>query len=281
MEKRYASVDLLKNIAIITMVVDHLKHIFSQYTLEFTSIGRVAFILFSLIMAFNMNNIFSNKKYNSLFRYFIMLVVFCFISEYPYQLMSGDTSLGTLNIMVTLLLSLVGISCIESSSYRGFNVVLTIVFLYLCLYIDSKIEYGVLGVCLTMFFYMMFKTNNSHLKVLFAVLASLFSFLCNAQYYYGFILENGFFNIWVISMMFGALLGSIGGILISLNLLDLNNLKVKPVGSWAWWFYPIHLLIIAVIVKIFNLWYVIKQLRIILNNRVSYWTKKIHTRLNS
>ena len=235
---RYQSIDLIKWLAIITMFIDHLRYVFPSYEFECLAIGRWAFVMFALALGFNMNQIFLNKKYDSLITYFVLLIVFSIISEIPYQLLSGEHALGTYNIMFTLMLGVLAIGAFNSIKIHGFNIFLLLSVLYGCLLINSQIQYGVLGVLLMLFFYLTFNTQNIYKRYVFAVIAVLLACLCNLQYSIPVIIYDDFLgNAWVMAMFLGSLSGALLGLFLVLGNL---NIKSGKVGKWAWWFYPVH-----------------------------------------
>ena len=67
---RNRALDLLKWIAIVTMVIDHASILFPQYNLLLRTIGRWAFPIFCIMLAFNLNQAISKKKTHTLKNYF-------------------------------------------------------------------------------------------------------------------------------------------------------------------------------------------------------------------
>lgn len=247
---RNKGIDLIKLLAIITMVVDHIRYLLPEYQLPCIAIGRWAFIMFSCAMAFNALQIFENEKYDSLKKYFKNLVIFAIISEIPYQLASQGHNLGTMNIMVTLFFGLLSISVVNTKLNPVVKYVLLGFVLGFCLFINDKLEFGFLGVILTFAFYLMFKYYRTGLRFLLIPVVISLAIMCNVQYYLDIIDKLGLGSIWVYSMIVGCLTGVIASLLLSLGKIDLSRYKINKVGKWAWWFYPVHLLVIGVLVKI-------------------------------
>lgn len=104
-KNRDKSLDLLKLTALASMVLDHLRYIYPDYQNNFITMGRWAFPLFALLIATNTFHAINANKTDTLKRYAINLIIFAFLSELPYRLMSGNTP--TFNIMPTLLLGFV------------------------------------------------------------------------------------------------------------------------------------------------------------------------------
>ncbi|MHA7113039.1 TraX family protein [Pseudomonas promysalinigenes] len=95
---RSAGLDLIKWVAIITMVVDHLRYIWPEAQALFI-VGRFAFPLFCLAVA---TNVARGGTIN--LRYLGWLLVFSVLSEGPYRWVEPDSQ--TLNIIPTLTLGL-------------------------------------------------------------------------------------------------------------------------------------------------------------------------------
>ncbi len=251
---RNKGIDLIKTLAIVTMVVDHMRYLFPKYQLEFIAVGRMAFIMFACALAFNAVQIFENKRFDSLKKYFINLVLFGLISEIPYQLSANGANLNTHNIMLTLLLGLMAITALNVGKQDYIRSISFGVVIAFCLVFDKYIEFGTLGVLLIISFYLMFKFyQESKVKyvLVFSLVTTLLACLCNLQYYGDTINKLGYTSVWVYSMIIGCICGAVLSICLSLNLINLSSIKVKQVGRWAWWFYPVHLAIIAIIGKLF------------------------------
>lgn len=248
---RNKGIDLVKIIAIITMVVDHLRYILPEYQLICIAFGRFAFIMFACAMAYNAVHIFENKRYDSLKKYFKNLIIFSIISEIPYQLASQGQNLGTMNIMITLLLGLISISIVNIK----FNIILKYCLLFgfigFCYFLNDRIQFGLLGVLLILSYYLLFKYYKTSFKFFLIPAVIALAIMCNTQYYLEIIAKLGLGSIWVYSMLIGCLTGVIASLLLSLGKIDLSLYKINKIGKWAWWFYPVHLLIIGLIVSYF------------------------------
>lgn len=248
---RNKGVDLIKTLAIITMVVDHIRYLLPEYQLEFIAVGRWAFIMFSCAMAFNALQIFENEKYDSLKTYFKNLIIFSIISEIPYQLASQGQNLGTMNIMVTLFFGLLSIAVINTKLNPVLKYLSLGSVLGFCLFINDKLEFGFLGVLLTFTYYLLFKYYKTSFKFFLIPAVIALAIMCNVQYYLEIIAKLGLGSIWVYSMLIGCLTGVIASLLLSLGKIDLRLYKINRVGKWAWWFYPVHLALISAIGYIF------------------------------
>ena len=91
--------DLLKIMAIVTMVIDHIGHILYPDLLFLQMIGRLSFPIFAYLIVLGVD---STKKP---LKYMVTLLVFAIISQVPYFLAFGITPFERLNILFSLLLS--------------------------------------------------------------------------------------------------------------------------------------------------------------------------------
>lgn len=91
--------DLLKIIAISTMVVDHIGKILYPNIVFLQAIGRLAFPLFAYLVVLGIES--TKKPLN----YMVTLLLFAVISQVPYSLAFGIQLFDRLNILFSLLLS--------------------------------------------------------------------------------------------------------------------------------------------------------------------------------
>jgi hypothetical protein len=95
--------ELLKIIAIATMVVDHVGRILYPDLLFLQVIGRLSFPLFAYLVVFGVESTKKPRKYMA------TLLVFAVISQVPYFLAFGIQPFDRLNILFSLFLSAVTI----------------------------------------------------------------------------------------------------------------------------------------------------------------------------
>ena len=103
-DTRNSAQDLIKWLAMITMVIDHTRYLFPAAEWLFIP-GRFAFPFFALAMAMNIARAPVDSvitEGNS--RYLLWLMVFTLLSEVPYRWLSWSS--GTASIMPTLMLGL-------------------------------------------------------------------------------------------------------------------------------------------------------------------------------
>jgi hypothetical protein len=100
MRRRDAALDLLKWLALLSMVLDHLRYV--GFSVDWLYVpGRLAFPWFCLAMAANLGRAGVNA---SSWRYLGWLLLFSALSEIPYRLFFPDAA--TLNVLPTLVLGL-------------------------------------------------------------------------------------------------------------------------------------------------------------------------------
>ena len=115
--------ELLKIIAIVTMVVDHVGHILYPDLLFLQIIGRLAFPIFAYLIVLGVD---STKKP---LRYMVTLLVFAIISQVPYYLAFNIQPIDRLNILFSLLLCAITIYYYNKRSAVAFvPLLLSIVF---------------------------------------------------------------------------------------------------------------------------------------------------------
>ncbi len=104
LKSRSNSLDLIKWLAMLTMVIDHLRLVWPELSNLFIP-GRLSFPLFCVAIAANV----ARSKRGELLtaangRYLALMLVFAAISEVPYRYISSS---GSFNVLVTLALGLV------------------------------------------------------------------------------------------------------------------------------------------------------------------------------
>ena len=106
--------ELLKIIAIVTMVADHVGKVLYSDLLYLQIIGRLAFPLFAYLVVLGVE---STKKP---LKYMATLLVFAMISQVPYYLAFGIAPFDRLNILFSLLLCAVTIYYYNKRSTLAF-----------------------------------------------------------------------------------------------------------------------------------------------------------------
>ena len=93
----------LKNIAVISMLIDHIGLFICNNNLLFRCIGRISFPIFAFFIAEGLIYTSNRRKYIS------KLSLFAVISQIPYSLLAGFK----FNVLFTFLLAIAVISVIE------------------------------------------------------------------------------------------------------------------------------------------------------------------------
>lgn len=138
--------NLLKIIAFVSMVVDHIGDFLLNGNIICKVIGRLAFPIFAYFIAEGMKHTKSRKWY------FLKILMFACVSQIPYMFLVKTFKL---NILFTFLISMIFIVVIEKFIAENIrNVFLTIfsICLILCDVIFF-IDYGFAGVLITVLFY--------------------------------------------------------------------------------------------------------------------------------
>lgn len=223
--KRDAGLDLIKWLAMLSMLIDHLRYLWPD-TYALFVVGRLAFPLFCLGIAANV----ARTRTGELFsegnaRYLGLLLVFSLLSEIPYHLLSPQSA--TLNVMPTLLLGLLvawGVHHADRSS-----LLLGAGTLVIALLMQRQLMYGLSGVMLPAAFVLGLRGLRWWwLPAVLAVLANSRNRL---------VMEWG-----VVPETLTPFTIAVAAALLGLALLRRQTTwHIWPVGRWGYWFYPGHL----------------------------------------
>jgi hypothetical protein len=230
------SLSTIKYLAIGSMTVDHINLIVLEGAHKWMFIiGRIAFPLFSFLIAYNL--LYCTRKKG---RYFLRLSIFALISHMPYYWAFGWTGEPKLNVFVTLALGL-GFSYFILKFSKLHLPVIIILFIGSFLekmYSTSFFSYGCAGVLLTVsFLLLLLRLNAFHISLLTVSL---------------FYLNLDFQNI------FSSLVTSSLTLLMVLIILVPSNFKpctssTRPGGIQKYFFYiyyPLHLIVLVMAWKI-------------------------------
>lgn len=246
---RYAVLDLLKWFAIITMVVDHISILFPDQSYLLRSIGRWAFPLFCLILAFNLHTAINSQKTTTLSNYFKNLFIFSLLSEIPYQMyITGPFE--TLSVMPTLLIGFILVVLGEST--KKSDTILFFILALITIFFSKYIMYGFYGVFLIATIYLSLKVSSANKQKTLVILSGILAALGNLSAWY----IGGFYNYietypMAFSFAVNSFLATVIGCIILLNISNIDlKLNIPRIGKWAYLFYPIHLVIIYVLSKI-------------------------------
>lgn len=237
MEKLYKQSLIIKIIAVITMIIDHVGALFFPQILLLRIIGRLSFPLFGWLVAEGFDKTHDKKKY--LFR------MFCFflISQIPYYLTFHD---GQLNIFLTLS---VGLSTIwiltEKKLELFFKVLFTACLLFIAFILP--INYGLTGVISIISFYFL-KNSPWKLSITQIIIWSV---------YIGFSVLNGLVDnnlinykneiIQLVAVLAIPIIYLIKKHVITTEYFLISRTKKFLIQYGFYMFYPVHLLLLFVL----------------------------------
>lgn len=214
---------VIKIIACITMVLDHIKYAIPQTDCFITEyLGRLSYPLFAFLVVEGYVHTSDLKKY------YKRLLVFAVISQIPFMLfrtLVGEWKM--LNIMFTLLLGLLSITAYDKikKEYISFPICLLLIILGKFL----KVDYGWFGVTMILILYI-FREKNIFKLISYTILIILYF------YFSGIKVINHAVIMLFISMLLPIIL-----------ILLYNGKQGKKMKYFFYWFYPIHMIILYVL----------------------------------
>ncbi|MDD1152328.1 conjugal transfer protein TraX [Pseudomonas sp. TNT2022 ID357] len=226
LKSRSNSLDLIKWLAILTMVIDHLRLVWPEMSNLFIP-GRLSFPLFCVAIAANV----ARSKQGELLtatngRYLALMLFFAAISEAPYRYISTS---GSFNVLVTLALGLV---IAWGWQHRTLLSSATALMAAAVAYVlDDPLMYGFYGALVPTAVLVAIKTPGVlwFLPAVLCLLSNTRSSIVTRA------LDLEAYSVLALSSAFAAPL-------IGLWLLRQTfTFKVWPVGQWGYWFYPGHL----------------------------------------
>ncbi len=210
----------LKNIALVTMVIDHIGFCFFPNVLWLRIIGRMAFVLYAFLLVEGFTHTSNLRAYK------VKLLLFGLISEIPYDLVfyNSFSSFERQNIFFSLLIGLIGLEYAE----RKTNLILKFLILFATMLLAYRlnVDYSMYGITLIYLFYYFRKS-----KILYFSSIPIISFIYGL---YNFILQ------WF------AFLGLV-------PIYFYNGKRGKKTGMFYYSFYAGHLLLFYLIKRIFVL----------------------------
>lgn len=144
--------NVLKIIALISMIIDHIGLVFFPEQIVFRLIGRLSFPIFAFFVAEGWYYTRSKKRYT------LLMLIFMLISWVPYC-MALDLPFYTVNVMGVFLLSILGMFLVDRIRLNNNKKVMYIasfcMLLLICFILEGLeiITMGVLGVVLPIVFY--------------------------------------------------------------------------------------------------------------------------------
>jgi len=219
---------ILKIIACLSMLIDHLGYVIFSTSSYFNCIGRFAFPIF----AFQLTEGYAHTK--NLKKYFIRLLIFATLSQIPFMLFSSIFSSEiTINIIFVLVLGLLFMTIYDR--YNKFLGILSgIIFAILAQ--KFNFDYGWYGLAIIMIFHI-FKTHTILMSISF-VIATLAKYIVP-------IIDFGLINIlYVFSTINLYSLLCISTCMALIFILSYNGKKGRDSKYFLYVFYPVHLIIL-------------------------------------
>jgi len=142
-DTRDAALDLLKWLAMASMLLDHLRFVWPALGWLYP-FGRLAFPFFCLAIAANLARSRAAPEPRRLWRYLGALLLFALLAEAPYRLLVGEAS--TLNVLPTLALGLLIAQALRHP--RRLGVLLAVAALALAIAGNRWLMFGAAGALL-------------------------------------------------------------------------------------------------------------------------------------
>lgn len=228
---------ILKIIAMVTMLIDHIgSKLYPE--LDFLRfIGRIAFPLYAFMIVEGV------LKTKDIKKYLLKLGGLALVTEPIYNLFQNNTILylDAQNVIFTLLFGALLVHISEGSKEKWVSPVLFLIFGVLCELIQS--DYQMLGIIIIYGFYLSEKTK--HKTIVKTVTVTIFITLLIISSFDGYSLQETLMilprtNIWVHLGMYISVL--------IISLYNSGYTKMNEFEKWFYWgFYPIHMLIIWMI----------------------------------
>ena len=232
MNRRDGALDLLKWLALLAMVLDHLRYV--GYSADWLYVpGRLAFPWFCLAMAANLAR---NGASASPWRYLGWLLLFSSVSEIPYRLFIPVPA--TLNVLPTLTLGLLVARSWQTHTLEAR--LLAAGALLLAALFSSRLMFGFFGVLLPLAMLLVFRR-----PWYFALLPGL---VCLAANQWRVLYGAAWLGDWV---AIGGLLACLFAPWLGLMLLrHAGRFYPPPMRRWAYGLYPAHFLVLLVVRQI-------------------------------
>ncbi|TFF07613.1 conjugal transfer protein TraX [Pseudomonas sp. BCA14] len=225
---RDGALDLLKWLALLSMVLDHLRYVGLSLDGLYVP-GRLAFPWFCLAIAANLHRV-RNAPVSGQWRYLGWLLLFSVISEVPYRMFIDDAD--TLNVLPTLALGLLVARGWQHKTLldRG----LALIALIIAGVFSTHLMFGFFGVLLPMAMLLVFRRSWY-----FSLLPGL---VCIAANQWQVLLESG---TWVaLAGGVACLVAPLAGLLL---LRHAGNFAPPAMQRWAYILYPLHFFLLLVV----------------------------------
>lgn len=235
--ERDRALDLLKWLAMLSMVLDHLRYV-GWHVDELYVPGRLAFAWFCLAIAVNVRRSVSRGMPTRVdWKYLTWLAVFSVVAEFPYRLYMAD-EVTTFNVLPTLALGLLVAQGAVSRSWP--KRVLGVVALGIGVAFAPQLMFGAYGVLLPAAFLLVLRGS-----LWLAVVPGIVCLLSNE---WPKIIDG---MLWGDPISIGALIACLVGPFLGLALLRWRPcFRVWPMRRWAYLIYPLHFLVLFTLRRI-------------------------------
>lgn len=229
MTQRDGALDLLKWLALLSMVLDHLRYV--GYSLDLLYVpGRLAFPWFCLAMAVNLARSGTPSTKSGQWRYLGWLLLFSALSEIPYRMYIPDP--GTLNVLPTLALGLLVASAWQHQTLG--SRLLAAVALSLAALFPERLMFGFFGVLLPLAMLLVIRR-----PWYFSLLPGLVCLAANQLQvlFPGAAYGNSVSILGITACLIAPTLGL-------LLLRHATGVQPPPMRRWAYALYPAHFLVL-------------------------------------
>lgn len=218
------TVFIIKIIACVTMVLDHIKYAIPETEGILTNyFGRLAFPLYAFLLTEGYVHTKDLKKY------YYRMIIFAIISQIPFMLfrtLVGEWKM--LNIMFTLLLGLIAITVYDKEKRKYISIPIIILLIWMGKIL--KVDYGWYGVTTVILLYLL-KNNKSFIPFSYLLLLIF--------YYYSRIKSFNFGTEIILYILFSWSSTFI--------MMIYNGKEGKKLKYFYYIFYPLHMIIIYLI----------------------------------
>ncbi|MDQ0652043.1 hypothetical protein QFZ38_002299 [Pseudomonas cedrina] len=228
---RDGALDLLKWLALLSMVLDHLRYV--GFSLDGLYVpGRLAFPWFCLAIAANLHRV-RNSPVTGHWSYLGWLLLFSVISEVPYRLFIEDAD--TLNVLPTLALGLLIARGWQRKAL--FDRGLALIALIVGAVFSTHLMFGFFGVLLPLAMLLVFRR-----PWYFSLLPGL---VCVAANQWQVLLNSG--SLVAMLGLATCLIAPLAGLVLLRHAISVSPPAMR---RWAYALYPLHFLLLLLIRQI-------------------------------
>lgn len=215
--------EVVKYIAIVTMVIAHFGAVFFEGDMITYAIGRVTFPLFAFLMMYNYLHHTSSK-----YQYITRILIVAIIAQAPYQMLFHSEVINMVNIMFTLAAGLSITTAIdyileEKNKLKKYFVAYMAAAFFIA--VGTQVDYIHLGLILIVAYWAWLKFP-SHTTLYIAIGATLVMNLPS--------------GVWM-------MLSGLGAFAIIIFVLSIN-FETNRINKWIYYaFYPAHLMLIQLL----------------------------------